>query len=225
MAVYDHQEEEQLAELKAWWQQNGNKILNIAIAIAVVLALVAGWKWWANKQAVEASALYSKMQMAGNDSKQTLDIAVELADKYSGTVYADLGSLLAARIQADAGDLKNAKLQLTRVADKASDPAVSDVANLRLAGILFDEKAYDEALKRLAAPKEKAYAARFEELKGDVLMAQGKTDDARGAYTKAVAAMALDKPDEKEKSDPAARSTKLYREMLQIKLDSLGGKA
>ena len=151
MAVYDHEEQEQLEALKAWWRDHGNKVVNLALAAAVVAASVSGWKWWQDKQAVEASSVYGQLQAAAekHDAKVTRDMAVALAENYSGTVYAGMGALLTAKIQAEAGDLKNAKAQLAWAADKASDPSLRDLARLRLAGLLLDEKAYDEALQQL----------------------------------------------------------------------------
>jgi predicted negative regulator of RcsB-dependent stress response len=82
-----------------------------------------------------------------------------------------------------------------------------EVARLRLAGILLDEKKYDEALKLLAPEPAGAYAALRADLKGDILSAQGKTEDARAAYQLAL-----------EKSDAASR----YRPLIELKLDALG---
>src|SRR5690606_22137219 len=139
MAVYDHEEQEQLEALKAWWRDHGNKVINLALAAALVAASVSGWKWWQDKQAGEASAVYGQLQAAAekHDAKVTRDMAVNLAEHYSGTVYAGMGALLTAKIQAEAGDLKNAKAQLAWAADKASDPSLRDLARLRLAGLLL----------------------------------------------------------------------------------------
>ncbi|HWV19224.1 MAG TPA: tetratricopeptide repeat protein [Rhodocyclaceae bacterium] len=223
MAVYDHEEQEQLEALKAWWRDHGNKVVNLALAAAVVAASVSGWKWWQDKQAVEASSVYGQLQAAAekHDAKVTRDMAVALAENYSGTVYAGMGALLTAKIQAEAGDLKNAKAQLTWAADKASDPSLRDLARLRLAGLLLDEKAYDEALQQLGHEPEAGFAARYAELKGDIYAAQGKGDEARTAYQ-----AALNTLDGKgDQGSPDAQRQAMYRELMQLKLDSVGGKA
>lgn len=223
MAVYDHEEQEQLEALKAWWRDHGNKVINLALAAAVVAASVSGWKWWQDKQAAEASAVYGQLQAAAEkeDAKVTRDMAVTLAENYSGTVYAGMGALLTAKIQAEAGDLKNAKAQLAWAGDKASDPALRDLARLRLAGLLLDEKAYDEALQHLSKTPEAGFAARYAELKGDIYAAQGKADEARTAYQAALDALdgkgGLESPD--------AQRQAMYRELMQLKLESLGGQA
>jgi len=82
------------------------------------------------------------------------------------------------------------------------------VARLRLAGLLLDEKAYDDALKQLGASRPDAFAALFADRRGDVLIAQGKRDEARAAYKEAL-----------DKLDPATD----LRSSIQLKLDALGG--
>jgi predicted negative regulator of RcsB-dependent stress response len=223
MAVYDHEEQEQLDALKTWWRDHGNKVINLVLAAALVAAGVSGWKWWQDRQAGEASTLYGQLQAAAekHDAKTARDTAVALADKFSSTSYAGMGALMAAKVQAEAGDLKNAKAHLAWAAEKSSDASLRDLARLRLAGLLLDEKAYDEAIKQLAAEPEQGFAARYAELKGDVYAAQGKKDEARTAYQ-----AALTKLDAKGGVEtPASQREAMYRELMQIKLESVGGKA
>jgi predicted negative regulator of RcsB-dependent stress response len=223
MAVYDHEEQEQLDAIKAWWRDHGNKVINFALAAAVVAAAVSGWKWWQDKQAGEASTLYGQLQTAAEkqDVAAVSNAAVGLVENYSGTVYAGMGVLLAAKVQTEAGDIKNAKAQLAWAADKASDASLRDLARLRLAGLLLDDKAYDEALQQLNKAPEPGFAVRYAELKGDVYAVQGRQDEARAAYT-----AALDHLDGKGGVEtPASQREAMYRELIQLKLDSVGGKA
>jgi predicted negative regulator of RcsB-dependent stress response len=64
-------------------------------------------------------------------------------------------------------------------------------------------------LQLLEAKHSPAYDVFYLDLKGDVLVAQGKPAEARSAYQAAV-----DKSDKKS----------TYRDLIQIKLDALGGK-
>ena len=89
----------------------------------------------------------------------------------------------------------------------AKDDEYKQLAKLRLAGVLLDEKAYDEALKLLENPPA-AYAALFADRRGDVLVAQSKVADARTAYK-----LALDKLDKQDSG---------MRQFVQFKLDALG---
>lgn len=218
MATYDLEEQEQIDELKTWWRMYGNLVTAVAVAVALVVVGWQGWNWWQRKQSAEASVLYSAMQDAAamNDAKRTRDIAGELIDKYSGTAYAGMAAMFSAKTQADGGDAKTARAQLAWAADNAKEDALRDLARLRLAALLLDDKAYDEALKQLAAEPAPAFAPRYAELKGDVLAVQGKPAEARAAYDAALA-----KLDALNKDQAAARGP--YHDVLKAKLDAVGG--
>jgi len=218
MATYDLEEQEQLDELKTWWKMYGNLVTAILVALALAAVAWQGWNWWQRQQAAQASALFSGLQTAAvqNDAKRARELAGELIDKYSSTAYAGMGALLAARTQVDAGDAKNARVQLAWAAENAKDAGLRDLARMRLAAVLLDEKAYDEAAKQLAAEPAAPFAPRFAELRGDVFAAQGKIAEARNAYDTALAKFdVLARDDE-------TRKRAGYREVVQAKRDSLG---
>ena len=218
MAAYDLEEQEQLDELKTWWKMYGNLVTGILVAVALAVVAWQGWNWWQRQQSAQASALFSGLQTAAaqKDAKRARELAGELIDKYSATAYAGMGALLAARAQVDAGDAKNARAQLAWAAENAKDTGLRALARLRLAAVLLDEKAYDEALKQLAAEPAAPFAPRFAQLRGDVFAAQGKAVEARDAYDAALAKFeALAKGDE-------ARQRGGYSEVVQAKRDSLG---
>jgi predicted negative regulator of RcsB-dependent stress response len=218
MATYDLEEQEQLDELKTWWKMYGNLVTGIMVALALAVVAWQGWNWWQRQQAVEASRLFSGLQTAAmqKDAKRARELAGELIDKYSATSYAGMGALLAARVQVDAGDAKNARSQLVWAAENAKDTGLRELARLRLATVMLDEKAYDEATRQLAVEPAAPFAPRFAELRGDVFAAQGKTAEARDAYDAALAKFdALAKNDE-------VRQRSGYKEVVQAKRDSLG---
>ena len=219
MAVYDLEEQEQLDEIKTWWKQYGNLVTWIALAVAVGLAGWQAWNWWQRNQAAQAAGLYGAFQVAAmkGDSKQVRDASGELIEKYPGTAYAGLAALMAAKVQAETGDAKTAKAQLGWAGEKAADAGVRDLARMRLAALLADEKAYDEAMKQLAAEPTVAMAARYQELRGDVLLAQGKAGEAKTAYETAIA-----RHDANRKDD--GLRGKAYRDILQIKLETAAGR-
>lgn len=221
MATFDLEEQEQISELKTWWRMYGNLVTGILLAVAIGVAGWQGWNYYQRKQAAEASAAYAAVQKAAaeRDAKRAREAAGELIDKYPGTAYAAMAALTSARLQFDAGDLKTAKAQLQWVVDKARDKDLRDLGRLRLAHVLFDEKALDEALKLLSEEPAQAFATRFNELRGDLLAAQGKKAEARAAYQAALARQAADQP----AAIPAGRDTQ-YRDLLQMKADSLGDK-
>lgn len=215
MAAFDLEEQEQLSQIKGWWEQYGKLVTGAAVAAALVSVGWQGWNWHQGKQTAEAAALYAVVQQAAasKNAQQAKETAGLLIEGYGGTVYADLGALLAAKIQIDAGDSKNARAQLGWAAENARDPLLKDLARLRLAALLLDEKSYDEALARLQATPDDSLVARFADLRGDVLSAQGKTDEARKAYQVAV--------DDLTKTSRAEAVA--LREIVQAKLDVIGG--
>jgi len=212
MATYDLDEQEQLDSLKAWWKSWGSVAL---LALAVVVAAAAGWRYWQNRtltQSLEAASVYQNLtqSLAANDAKAARTAGAMLIDKYQDTAYAPRAALLLAKLNVMGKDLKSAQTQLEWAANNSKEPFVKDLARLRLAGVQFDQKQYDAALKTLSATHSDAYAFRFLDLKGDVLLAQGKTADARAAYQAAFGKMAEDSA---------------YRSIVELKLDALGGAA
>jgi predicted negative regulator of RcsB-dependent stress response len=231
MAVYDLEEQEQLDELKTWWKQYGNLVTGILLAVAVASAGWQGWNWWQGNQTAQASAVFGALQQAAaqKDAKRSRELAGELIDKYSATAYAGMGALLAAHVQVAAGDSKNARVQLVWAAESAKDPGLRDLARLRLATVLLDDKAYDEAIKQLSAEPSASFAPRFAELRGDVFAAQGKATEAKAAYDVALAKIDTQikaeksgeqKSEEKKLEEPSSRAA--YRDLVQVKRDASG---
>jgi predicted negative regulator of RcsB-dependent stress response len=208
MAHYDLEEQEQIDTLKTWWKMYGNLVTGVVVAASLGVIGWQGWNWYQRNQVAQASAIYGVLEqaVATNDVQKTKAAAGELAEKYGRTGYAALGALLAAKQSFEAGDLKTARVQLTWATENARDE-LRDLARLRLAAVLLDDKAFDEALKQLDAAHAAAFDARFLEMKGDVLVAQGKKPEARAAYK-----AALDKGG-------------AGRELLRQKLDNLGESA
>ena len=207
----DLEEQEQVAELKAWWTQHGNRILAVVIAVAVAVVGWQGWRWYEHGQAAQASVLYdtlSKAAQAG-DAKALRDAAGTLVESYPRTLYASMGALLAAKFYFERNDLKNAKAQLQWVIEHSPAEDFRDLARLRLAAVLVDEKAYDEALKLLDAPHAPAYDAQYAALKGDVLVAKNQLAEARAAYQSAL--------------EKAERRDSPFRESVRMRLEALGG--
>lgn len=209
--MYDLQEQEQIDALKAWWKENRRVVILTVTAFVVAIAGVQGWRYYQQSQAQQAAKLYGALQqlVPENNAKKIREAAATLIDKFSSTAYAPRAALIAAKVNYQAGDAQSAKAQLQWVIDHAAEDELQDIARLRLAGMLLDEKNYAQVLQLLEAKHSPAYDAFYLDLKGDVLLAQGKPAEARGAYQ-----AAFDKIDKKSN----------YRDLIQIKLDALGGK-
>lgn len=205
----DHQEQEQLDELKEWWKRHGRLVILFIVAFAVGLAGFHGWRYYRNSQALAAATLYAQMEQADreDDGKKVRAVAGQIVSQYGSTAYAVLASLVAARYSFIAGELAEAKARLQWVIEQARDNEIRDVARLRLAGVLLDEKNYSEALKLVEAKPVDGMASLYSDLKGDILVAQDRLAEARSAYQ-----FALDKSD----------ANSPYRATVQLKLDALG---
>lgn len=215
MAALDLQEQEQFEALKAWWKDNGNQLLGALLIVVVAMGGWRGWQYYQHQQADEAATLYRQFieQLASKDAKRVNDAAAAVTDKFASTAYAARAALLAAQVNeqgqvnGQGKDLARAKTQLQWVIDHAGEATLKDVARLRLAAVLLDEKNYADALKQLEAKHPDSFDGLYADLRGDVLSAQGKIDEARSSYKLAY-----------EKIDAQS----MYRNLIQMKLDALG---
>jgi len=207
--AYDLEEQEQIASLKAFWSKFGNLITWVLI---VVLGSIAAYNFWnarQRSQAAEASALFDQLPPAieAKDGAKVARIVADVESKYKDSTYAQMSAMAAAKFAFDANDLKAAKAHLEWVIANGK-PEYQTVAKVRLAGVLLDEKAYDEALKMLDTATAPEFAGVVADRKGDILVAQNKLAEARAAYEAALKAM-----DEKTPG----------RGLVQFKLESIGG--
>ena len=206
-----HDEQESLESVKAWWAKWGNTTTWVVLVALVIGAGYNGWNFWQRRQAAEASVLYDHLQQAVNANDQALvtRVATDMEDKFGGTGYAQMSALAAAKSLYMAGNTAGAKAQLQWAIDHAKDNEYKQIAKLRLALVLLDEKNYDAGLKLLADQPLDAFKGVIADRRGDLLAAQGKRDDARSAYQVALAAL--------PENDTSAR------QLIQFKLDALGG--
>ncbi|CAN5280228.1 tetratricopeptide repeat protein [soil metagenome] len=205
----DLEEQEQLDEIKHFWKQYGNLITWTLIVILGAFAAWNGYQYWQRSQAVQASVMFDEIERAVQSGETArIDRALaDMKDRFGSTAYAQQAGLLAAKAYYDKGNVDATRAALAWVADKASDPGYQAVAKLRLAGIIFEKKAYDEALKQVSGTFPKDFAGLVADRRGDILMAQGKKDEAKVEYGKAYKAL-----DERAE----------YRRMVEVKLNALG---
>src|SRR5215212_11349301 len=149
--AYDLEEQEQIDAIKAWWNQYGTLVMLAAIACLVTIAAFQGWRYYRAQQAERAATLFGQLDQAerSNEAKRVRDIAVQIIDKHSSTPYAGMAALAAAKASYNTGEVEEAKKNLQWAAEKSKQEEMRDVSRLRLAGVLLDEKKYDEALKLL----------------------------------------------------------------------------
>jgi predicted negative regulator of RcsB-dependent stress response len=205
----DLEEQEQLDQLKAFWQQYGNLVTWLLIAVLAGLAAWNGWNWWQRDQAVKASAMYDELDSAAqaSDADRAGRVFADMRSRYPNTAFTEQGGLLAAKVELDKGQRDNARATLGWVADNAAETEYRSVARLRLAGLLLDDKKYDEAMKQLDGATAPQFAALVDDRRGDIALAQGKAADAKTSYMKAWQTM---------------DSKVAYRRIIDAKLGALG---
>ena len=204
---YDFEEQERLAELKGWWEDNRWYVIGGIVAAIVAFGGWKAWKAYEARRIAEAAALYRPVAEAKSDPKKQSEAASTLIARHPGSYYASDAALVAAKNAFEAGNHAEARKHLEWVAKNGVE-AHRDIAQLRIAAVLLDEKKYDEALKTLDNVKDVSYAALAADLRGDVMLAQNRTDEARAAYKSAV--------------EKAGERNPL-KQISQTKLEALGG--
>lgn len=208
--AYNLEEQEQLENLKAFWNRYGNFIVTLITVIALAIAGWRAWGWYQERQSAQAAAVYETLREAADqrDVERVRTAAGQLFDEYGGTVYGPMAALVAAGVYVEAGDPKAAKIPLQWAIANAEDQNFRHAARLRLASILLDEGAYDEGLKTLEVESPGTFLGLYEDRRGDLLSAAGRPDDARAAYDRALEALG-----------PNAA----LRGVVRLKRDALGG--
>ena len=182
-------DDQQLAAIKNWWKENGTSLL---VGLLVGVSALFGWRYYIeqnNIRSEQASDLYMQVVQSvklNTVNDKTIDINNALINDYSGTPYAALSSLALAKTEYERGNVDLAVSQLELAVKYATDEVTREVANLRLTSVLIEQKKFEEVLVLLNAPHDVAFDAQYEELKGDMYMAQNEIDQARVAYDKAI---------------------------------------
>ena len=208
MAIYDLEEQEKIDSLKSWWKTYGTPVI---VAVAVFVAGIAGtqaWNYYQRQQVEQAAELYaSLLQVKGSgDTRKIDDAAGLLMQGFPGSGYASRAALISARANFEAGDMQTTKSRLQWTLDNSKEDELKDLVRLRLAGLLLDEKKYNEALQLLETRHGESFDGLYADLKGDILSAAGKPAEARIAYQSGLDKMV---------------KNGTYYNIVQMKLDSL----
>ena len=203
MEVYNS-EQDQVDALKAWWDKNGRSALT---ALAVFLLSVLGWQSWNdhnNEVAAAASTQYQQMsELMESNGPQAVEAGRALLASYPDSIYAVMASMSMAKLAVADKDLDAAAAHLRSAMNNSDQPELTELARLRLARVEAAQGNSDAALATLGDGEG---GAASDELRGDILLAQGNSAEARLAYAKALDGYgkAADK-----------------RELVQMKLDDL----
>ncbi|MSQ81013.1 MAG: tetratricopeptide repeat protein [Candidatus Methylopumilus sp.] len=204
----DLDEQEQMDELKALWKKYGTYIIGGAITFFVFYGLFQGWSYYQIKQSLQASEMYQSIVII--DEKNTKDIiqkSQQLIDMYGGTPYAGRAAILFAKAAYQEGLKDKAKEKLEWASSHAKEEATECIALIQLGQILLEEKKYEDALKKANKVDNEGYLGLSNDLKGDVLSAMGKKQDAKKSYQEALKRFGSKNP---------------YARFTQEKLEALG---
>lgn len=181
-------DEEQIERLRDWWDENGRAVIAAAILGVVALAGWFGWQNWQDSRVASASQAFTMLEQraAADGDAEVVELAREVATTYDGTSYAPLAWLIGAGEAVEQNDLETAAAYLERVSKSGDSSQLIATAELRLARVLWSQGELDAALSRLQdAPQ--GFAGLYAELRGDILLDQGKPEQARSAYELAAA--------------------------------------
>lgn len=205
----DLEEQEQLDQIKHFWNRYGNLISWVLIVVFGAFAAWNGWNYWQRTQAAKAAALYDEVDRAAlaKDADRMQRALADMQSQFASTTFASQAALQAGKTLFDAGKVPEARAALVWAAEKSSDNSYKAVARLRLAALDIEAQAFEQALKTLEAPVPKAFEPLVADRRGDIYMAQGKTDDAKTQYQNAWKNLG---------------NRTEYRRLVEVKLASLG---
>jgi predicted negative regulator of RcsB-dependent stress response len=202
-------EKEQLERIRAWWRENGWYLIGGLVLGALLLF---GWNRYQAHQMREAEMageLYAALREAveSNTPNRARELLTQINAEFPSSPYADQAALLMARMDV-IGAPGEAEAQLRHVMEQSHDPNLALIARLRLGRLLAYQESYAEALAVLGGAQAPGpYAARFDEVTGDIHTALGDYEAARAAYQRAL-------------SSPSGEIL-LDRNFVQMKIDDL----
>ncbi|MDN5850007.1 MAG: tetratricopeptide repeat protein [Nitrococcus sp.] len=201
-------EEEQMDQIRHWWKEYGRSVF-----AGVIIALVGlfGWQQWQgyqDRQQLAASAAYQALiaDLGDGNTAAAQNRAEQLRSKHADSLYAVLAAFQMAHQYLSRNDLQAAAKELRWAVDHKELPAFHTIARLRLGRVLLGANEAKAALK-VAQPAPKGpFAGQFQELIGDIHVAQSDQAAAIKAYRAAL----------------AAETAGLRRGLIQAKLNDLG---
>lgn len=203
-------EEQQAEALQEFWKKNGKTIL---LGIFVGVCGILGWQWFQKqqvKQMEEDTSIYmvTVKNLTADYNENTIKATENLINSKTGTIYADMAAFNLATLAIEKKlDYDKATTNL-QISAKSKDDALANISKLRLARVYAQQGEYAKAEQTLYEVKDELYKVSVLEFKGDLLLLQGKQDEAKSIYSQAYD---LIKDTESEQRNP----------LLKMKLDDV----
>ena len=197
----DNTEEEQVEQIKKWWNSNGKQIIAGAV---IGLAGIWGWNTYSDyqdKQSLNARSLYLSYASDSNN----LGAYDKLTTDFSSSSYSDQAILLMAKYLFDAGSYTQALGVIEPLINNPSS-VISNTAALRAASIHLQLGQHDQALLILEEQSGDGFSGLIYNLMGDIYLDIGNRAEAQKYYSLAI--------------DNVTKNSNLTQ-LIQIKLDDL----
>lgn len=166
--AFDLDEQEQLAELKAFWAKWGNLLSGVVLAGALAFAGWKGYQYYQVKQSDKAAAVYESYAKLASGKDAGADAALDTVQKdYPKTRYAALASVTATQTAIAAAQYDKALPPLQWLLTNGTTEN-QGVARLMLADVYAQTAKIDDAIKTLDTVPNAAFAQAFANKKSDI---------------------------------------------------------
>ena len=203
-------DKEKMQVVGSFFKENIVPIIGGIVFVAVIAGAYWGYQGYQADKAEKASALFSQMTTAFDQKNATAarKSAEELLAKYGSTGYGRFAEFYLVRMDLEAGKIDPAEKRLKALAQNGKQPVgYKQMTALMLARIHLGQGKAAQTLDDLKSPESGAFAAQYEELRGDAYLALKRTEEAKKAYKNALSK--IDKDDR-------------YVSILRLKLHDLG---
>jgi predicted negative regulator of RcsB-dependent stress response len=206
--VEDLSEKEQIEQLRTWWSDYGNYIIAGVVLGALGLFGLNYYQESRLESALEASGLYDQLTdlVVEGGLEEAESVSGRIIADFPDTAYAPQARLAMARLYMDKNRDEDAATALNGLLASDADDEYRKIARLRLAKVLLYQDKAEEALELLgpAGESDGAFSARYDEVRGDALVALERPDEAREAYRRALS--------------ESGRETTINQQFVQLKL-------
>lgn len=188
--IYDAHEQGEV--VKKWLRENGSAIvMGLVIAFGGLFGFKQ-WQGWQENTRQRAATEYQVLDQLL--SQNQLDAAMSnfqtLQDEYPDSPYTSMAALKMARARIEVNQPELAVGLYEFVMENGYPKALTVIARERLARVLLDQGRPEDALQTLDGTQEIAgFEARYAEVRGDILHALGRDDEAAAAWQEALAAL------------------------------------
>lgn len=196
MSRYSLEEQEEIANLKAFWTKYGNFILTVLILVFGSFAASNGYKWYQSRQSADAVLAFERIEQTvkKKDLPLLTKVLGTMISDHGGTPYAERGALMAASAFYAGGQVEEAQTALQWVVDNGDLGEYVSTARLTLAGLLLEKGEADSANKLLDGKAAAGFEGLFLDRQGDIALKQGNSAGAKDFYERSLTKLQADSP-------------------------------